>query len=196
MSFFYALLRHSLFLSLCTLVACWQPFPDTAVGEYDDQCADALATNLTSCVPAVRGLSSNNFYSQHGLDLICTNECRDELKAYKKSVVDGCPDVTYTNDWGTEYPISEVASTLGFQFQQTCLKNEGTYCNLVLGNITQNGGNECNKCLLLKLQQEAQFPYGSGPNVYSSAYPSFTSSCGFTGYPVTVAPTPLPSSSP
>ncbi|KAL2869900.1 uncharacterized protein BJX67DRAFT_347265 [Aspergillus lucknowensis] len=189
-------LWHAIFLSLCTLVLSWQPFPDSSVGDYEEKCADALATNFTSCSPAVRGLSSNNFYSQHGLDIICTTECRDELQAYEKSVTEGCPDVTYINDWGTELPISAIASSLLFEFQQTCLKNEGQYCNIVLGNITQNGGDECNKCLLLKLRQEAQYPYGSGPEVYSSAYPSFTSSCGYTGYPVTVTPTPLPTSTP
>ncbi|KAL2841765.1 hypothetical protein BJX68DRAFT_270950 [Aspergillus pseudodeflectus] len=183
-------------LCLSSLVASWQAFPGDTVDAYDDKCADALATNLTACIPAVRGLSSNNFYSEHGLDLICTSECRDELKAYEKTVTEGCPEVTYTNEWGTELPISEIASTLAFEFQQTCLQSEGQYCNIVLGNITQHGGDECNKCLLLKLRSEAQYPYGSGPDVYSSVYPSFTSSCGFTGYPVTVTPTPVPSSTP
>lgn len=152
MSFINAVLRHTLFLSLCTLIACWQPFPDATVGEYDDQCADALSTNLTSCIEAVHSLSSNNFYSQHGLDLICTSNCRDELQAYEESVAERYPGVTYTNDWGTVNPISEIASILAFQFQQTCLKNEGKYCNLILGNLTQNSGNECNKYLLLKLR--------------------------------------------
>ncbi|KAL2783006.1 hypothetical protein BJX66DRAFT_345334 [Aspergillus keveii] len=184
-------------LCVSSLAASWQALPDDTVDEYSDQYADALPTNLTACIPAVRGLSSNNFYSEHGLDQICTSECRDELTAYEKTVTDGCPRVTYTNEWGTELPTSEIASTLAFEFQRTCLKNEGQYCNVVLGNLTQNGGDECNKCLLLKLRSEAQYPYGSGPEVYSSVYPSFTSPCGFTGYPVTVTPTPVvPSSTP
>jgi LysM repeat protein len=104
-------------------------------------------------------------------------------------VAAGCSGVSYTNDWGTVYPITEFADTLLFNFHQTCLKNEGKYCNIVLGNLTKNGGDDCNKCLLLKLRNEAKYPYGSGPDVYSSAYPSYTSSCGFTGYPVTASPT-------
>ncbi|KAL4794873.1 hypothetical protein BDV19DRAFT_379199 [Aspergillus venezuelensis] len=182
-------------LSLCTLATCWQPFSDTSVGEYDDICADALATNITSCNKAVSGINSNNFYSKHGLDLICTSACSDELKAYEQAVTDGCPGVTYTNALGTEYPISEMASTLAFEFKQTCFKHRGQYCNLVLGNLTKNGAGsdkeECNECLLLKMRNTAQFPYGRGPKVYSSIYPSFTSSCGFTEYPVT----PIPSHS-
>ncbi|KAL2819385.1 hypothetical protein BJX63DRAFT_418760 [Aspergillus granulosus] len=195
MAFSRSSVRYLTFLCLSTLVVAWQALPDDTVDEYDDKCADALATNLTACIPAVRGISSNNFYSQHGLDLICTAECRDELKAYEKAVIEGCPKVTYTNEWGTDLPISEIASSLAFEFQQTCLRNGDQYCNIVLGNITQNGGDKCNKCLLLKLRAEAQYPYGSGPDIYSSAYPSFTSACGFTGFPVTATPTPVPSSS-
>ncbi|KAJ5598380.1 hypothetical protein N7537_008464 [Penicillium hordei] len=189
MSFVNSLAQYTLFFSLFTLITCFQPFPDDHVGDYKDECADALSTNLTSCIDAVRGLNSNNFYSQHGLDKICTSDCRDQLQDYKKSVASGCSGVTYTNEWGTELPISETADTLQFNFQQTCFKNEGNYCNIVLGNLTKNGGDDCNKCLLLKLRNEAQYPYGSGPGVYSSAYPSYTSSCKFTGYPVTAKPT-------
>ncbi|KAI9370920.1 hypothetical protein BJX61DRAFT_548661 [Aspergillus egyptiacus] len=180
-------------LCFCTAVVAWQPFPDNSVGDYGEQCADALTTNLTSCSPAVRGLSSNNFYSQHGLDVICTSDCRDELTGYEEAVTEGCSGVTYTNEWGTELPISEIASSLLFEFHQTCFKHQGQYCNIVLGNLTQNGGDACHECLLLKLRYEAQYPYGSGPEVYSSAYPSFTSSCGFTGYPMTTTPPPVPS---
>ncbi|KAJ5338650.1 hypothetical protein N7452_005378 [Penicillium brevicompactum] len=194
MSFVNSLARYTLLLSLFTLITCFQPVPDNYVDDYNDQCADALTTNLTSCISAVHSLSSNNYYSQHGLDKICTSDCRDELMEYKKSVTAKCSGATYTNDLGTVYPISEVADTLLFNFQQTCLKNKGEYCNIILGNITKNGGDECNKCLLLKLRNEARYPYGSGPDVYSSAYPSYTSSCGFTGYPVTVKPTMSPSS--
>ena len=194
MSFVNSLARYTLFLSLFTLITCFQPVPDNSVGDYNDQCADALTTNLTSCISAVHSLSSNNFYSQHGLDKICTSDCRGELLEYRKSVAAGCSGATYSNEWGTVYPISEVADTLLFNFQQTCLKNQGNYCNIVLGNITKNGGDDCNKCLLLKLRNEARYPYGSGPDVYSSAYPSYTSSCGFTGYPVTAKPTVSPNS--
>lgn len=189
MSFVNPLARYTLFFSLSTLITCWQPVPDNSVSDYNDQCADALTTNLTSCIPAVHSLSSNNFYSRHGLETICTSDCRDELQAYRRSVAAGCSGVSYTNDWGTVYPITEFADTLLFNFHQTCLKNEGKYCNIVLGNLTKNGGDDCNKCLLLKLRNEAKYPYGSGPDVYSSAYPSYTSSCGFTGYPVTASPT-------
>lgn len=188
------LLSQAILVYLVTLSWSWQLFPDSEVGDYSEKCADALATNITSCIPAVGGISTDTFYSQHALDVICKTKCRDELRNYEKAVTEQCRGVFYTNDWGTENPISAVASTLVFNFDQVCLKNEGQYCNLVLGNLTQNGGDECNKCLLLQLRDQAQFPYGSGPGVYSSVYPSFTSSCKFTGYPATVSP--RPSSSP
>ncbi|KAL4913082.1 hypothetical protein BDW62DRAFT_205886 [Aspergillus aurantiobrunneus] len=112
MSFPIMLLLYTLLLSLFPLIACWQVFPDSTVGEYNDKCADALATNITSCIPAVGALNSNNFYSQRGLDIICTSECGEEQKKYEQTVTDGCRGVSYTNSWGTEYPISEIASTV------------------------------------------------------------------------------------
>ncbi|PKY08970.1 hypothetical protein P168DRAFT_315012 [Aspergillus campestris IBT 28561] len=185
----------SIILLWCSLATCWQVFPDSAVDDYEKKCADALSTNITTCLKAVHGLSSNNHYSQHGLDVICKDECRGNLQKYEQTVKKACPGVTYTSEWGNDFPISAVASTLVFNFNQTCLKDEGKYCNLVLGNLTKNDGDQCHKCTLLKLRNEAQFPYGSGPKVYSEAYPSFTSSCGFTGYPVTAPPTSKPSPS-
>ena len=141
----------------------------------------------------MHSLSSNNHYSQHGFDKICTSDCRDEFE-YQKSVTAECSGATYTNNLGTVYAISEVADTLLFNFQQTCLKNKVEHCNIVLGNITKNGGDECNKCLLFRLRNEARYLYGSGPDVYSSAYPSYITYCEFTGYPVTAKPTMSPSS--
>jgi hypothetical protein len=184
----------TLLLSFSSLATCWQLFPDSSVGEYDDKCADALSTNITACIEAVHGLSSNNFYSEHGLDLICTNECQDALKQYEQTAIEGCPGTTYMSDYGNEFPISALASTMLFNFNQTCLKNEeDEYCNIILGDLTQNGGDACNMCTLFKLRNEAEFPYGSGPKVYSSVYPSFTSSCSFSGYPATAPPTSTPS---
>ncbi|KAJ6098182.1 hypothetical protein N7499_002556 [Penicillium canescens] len=161
MSFVNSLARYTLFLSLFTLITCFQPVPNNPVGDYNDQCADALTTNLTSYIVAVHSLSSNNFYSKHGLDKIYTSDCRDELLEYRKA---------------------------------TCLKNQGNYYNIVLGNLTKNSRDDYNKCLLLKLRNKARYPYSSGPNMYSSAYPSYTSSYGFTGYLVTAKPTVSPNS--
>ncbi|KAL5336631.1 hypothetical protein BJX70DRAFT_409814 [Aspergillus crustosus] len=148
---------------------------------------------LSRVLYLVGGIDSSKFYSQRGLDIICSSECREELKKYEKAVTNGCPNISYMNDWGTKYPISEIASSLAFEFQQTCFKQEGHYCNIVLGNLTRNGGDECDMCLLVKLRNAAQFPYGNGRDVFSTAYPSFTSSCGFSGYPISVTPTPSPS---
>ncbi|OJJ03023.1 hypothetical protein ASPVEDRAFT_712823 [Aspergillus versicolor CBS 583.65] len=190
MTFITKLQFQGLLLCLVTLSRGWQLFPDSEIGDYSEKCADALATNITSCIPAVGGISTEIFYSQHALDVICKPKCRDELINYEKAVTDHCHGVSLTNEWGSANPISAAASILVFNFDQVCLKNEGQYCNPVLGNLTQNGGNECNKCLLLQLRGQAQFPYGSGPSVYSSVYPSFTSSCKFTGHPATVSPHP------
>lgn len=77
MSFVNSLARYTLLLSLFTLITYFQPVPDNSVGDYNDQCANALTTNLTFCISGVQSLSSNNFYSQHGLDKICTSHCRE-----------------------------------------------------------------------------------------------------------------------
>lgn len=96
MSFVNSLTRYTLFFSLFILIDYFQPFPNEYISDYEY--ANALTTNLTSYIDAVRSLNSNNFYSEHGLNKICTSDYRDKLQEYKKSVTAGCSGVTYTNE--------------------------------------------------------------------------------------------------
>ncbi|KAJ6049510.1 hypothetical protein N7444_006226 [Penicillium canescens] len=179
-------------------------FPKSSVENagYSDECVDALSTNITQCNNAVSSFDPNTAYSQKILALGCTDKCGSALVSWEKSIKDSCRGVTYVDGYGNNVPISSVASIRSFNFNQTCRLNEGEFCNTVLGNLTvtpsnSSAANACNECALFKLRDTAQFQYNDGPLVYSKGiYQSYTSSCLFTGYPLTVTPTTTPMSPP
>lgn len=178
-------------------------FPRSSVENagYSDQCVDALSTNITQCNNVVSSFDANTVYSQKILELGCTDQCGSALVSWEEKIKDSCSDVTYVDGYGRTVPISSIASIRSFNFNQTCRMNDGEFCNSVLGNLTMSpsnssNANDCNKCALLKLHDTAQFQYNDGPLVYSKGiYQSYTSSCHFTGYPLTITPTPPPMAS-
>lgn len=187
-------------LSLAAVTNCFVLFPaSNAPNDYPNNCVDALSRNITECSNAIPTLDPNGFYTESSLQRSCTSDCRSALQSWEQSIVDSCNGVTYTNDYGNTVPVSSVATMINFNFNQTCLINDGEYCNIVLGNLTKasvngsSGQKDCNKCSLFKLRDTAKFQYGDGPLVYSkSLYQSYTSSCHFTGYPLTAKPTSVP----
>lgn len=175
-------------------------FPKASVENagYSDECVDALSTNITECNNAVSSFDANTAYSQSILEMGCTEDCGSALVSWEKSIKDSCRGVTYVDGYGNTVTISSVASIRSFNFNQTCRLNEDEFCNSILGNLTVTPGNSsaadaCNECALFKLRDTAQFQYNDGPLVYSKGiYQSYTSSCHFTGYPLTVTPTTTP----
>ena len=195
------LIYASVFLSSLTSAVVFFPHSE-AQGVYSQSCLDAVSTNITQCRDAVSALDSNTIYTEEGLQAVCTDQCRSALKSWEAGVKSTCKDVTFTNGYGNSVPVYSLASSINFQFNQTCLMNDGEFCNLVLGNLTaaavngSAGNADCNKCSLWKLRDTAQFQYGDGPLVYSKGvYQSYTSSCHFTGYPLTAKPSRIPMSS-
>lgn len=187
-----------------TLTSAFVIFPESSLqgSGYSDDCVDALSTNITECSNAVSVLDANTVYTQAVLESSCTDDCQSALQSWEESIQDSCSDVTYTDDYGKTVPISAIATERRFNYNQTCLMNDGEYCNLVLGNLTTASGNSsagdksCNRCALFKLRDTASFQYGDGPLVFSKGiYQSYTSSCHFTGYPLSTTPTLLPTTS-
>lgn len=198
---FHVLICASLVLPSFTSAVAFFPHSE-AEGKYSQSCLDAISTNVTKCSNAVSSLDPNTNYTEKALQKVCTDQCRSALQSWEADVKFTCKDVTFTNSYGNDVPVSSLASSIYFKFNQTCLINDGEFCNIFLGNLTtasvngSAGNDDCNKCSLFKLRDTAQFQYENGPLVYSKGiYQSYTSSCHFTGYPLTAKPTRAPMSS-
>lgn len=75
MSFVNSLARYTLLLSLVTLITCFQPVPDNSVGDYNDQCADALTTNLTFCISGVHTFTPSMVLTRFAPATVARTRC-------------------------------------------------------------------------------------------------------------------------
>lgn len=171
-----------------------QLFPTDSISSFPAACGSVLSQNITACNNLVQAFDTSTDYQQADLEQACTASCSSALSGWYTQASSVCSNVTYTDDYGYTQSITSFIGELSYNFNQTCLMNNGQYCNVVIGNLTASnatGSSLCNQCILLKLQGEAQSPYDDGPLVYSqSVYQSYTSSCGFTGKPLTASPPP------
>jgi len=172
----------------------FQLFSTDSVSSFPSACGSALSQNITACNNQVQVFDTSTDYLQADLEQACTVSCSSALSGWYTQASNACSNVTYTDDYGVTQNVASVIGELSYDFNQTCLMYNGQYCNVVIGNLTASnatGSAQCNQCVLLKLQAEAQSPYDDGPLVYSeSLYQSYTSSCSFTGYPLTASPPP------
>jgi hypothetical protein len=189
-------------LTLLQLLGCFsytsafQIFPADSVTQFSASCAAALSTNITACSNVVVGLDPSETYDQSLLQSTCNATCGSALASWQNAVSSACGGATYLNDYGYDSLLSDVPGMMSFNFNQTCLMDGGLYCNVVLGNLTAAAANatnttstECNQCDLLLLRNTAESVYGDGPLILSEGlYQSFTSQCGYTGYPLTTQP--------
>lgn len=123
---------------LATLSSTFVLFPESSVKDYPTSSADALSANITECNNAVSAFDTSTAYSEQALDSLCTADCHSALQSWEDKIKDTCNGVTYADDYGKTVPISSIASQLNFNFNQTCLMDNGQYCNIILGNLTSS----------------------------------------------------------
>ncbi|RAH72482.1 uncharacterized protein BO66DRAFT_436149 [Aspergillus aculeatinus CBS 121060] len=177
-------------------------FPAASVSNYNSYCAAALSTNVTACSNLVAAFDPDETYTPALLQQHCTEDCRAALGQWTKNISDACYGVKYKDDFtGVFLHISAMPGKIWHNFNQTCSMDAGQYCNVVLGKLRATAtGTPCAKCLLVKMWNNALFPYGNGPLGRSrSDLASYTSLCSYTGYSVpstTTASSPASSSIP
>ena len=173
-------------------------------------CVGALTGDI-ACDASVRRFRPGQYYTQAILTKACTSSCNAALISYQANVAKSCSGQNYTLDSGYEtQEITLIPELLRYQYNKTCLQNDGKFCNLLAAQVAQNQGNQqpigaspsnaanidpCDDCFIKNLQFEASSPYYDGPAL-ASVYSSKTSSCHKTGFPLSTssisAPVPAP----
>ncbi len=195
---FFTLVTLIQLLACSSYTSAFQIFPADSVTQFSASCAAALSTNITACSNVVVGLDPSESYDQSLLQSTCNATCGSALASWQNAVGSACGGATYLSDYGYDSLLSDIPGLMSFNFNQTCLMDGGLYCNVVLANLTAAAANatstECNQCDLLLLRNSAESIYGDGPLILSEGlYQSFTSQCGYTGYPLSTQPA-LPTS--
>ena len=166
-------------------------------------CNGALVKDI-ACDPYVRRFRPGQYYSQEGLTKACTASCDGALSSYEAGVVQACKGQTYMDDFGFQtQEISTIPGILRYQYNKTCLRNDGKFCNLLAYQAAQGQDDQkplgasatniptvdpCDDCLIKNLQFEAGSSYYDGPKL-APVYSSKTSSCKKTGFPLPTSTT-------
>jgi hypothetical protein len=107
-----------------------------------DNCVNALVADV-SCAPGVVGFGSGAHYTTEALEESCTSACRNALGDYQASAAAACTksDVFQITESRTA-PASFIPTLLYYQFNKTCIQDDGRWCQDVLYEIS--GGNATN----------------------------------------------------
>ncbi|KAI0202237.1 hypothetical protein F4808DRAFT_468789 [Astrocystis sublimbata] len=169
-------------------------------------CTSALVSEVVNCDPVVPALRSGAFYSESTLTRICTSACASSLGIFQGAVNRACATDVWDGYGDEQLPVAVIPELLRYQFNLTCLENDGLFCNnaaasyasfldanATMENAPASGQfgdanitDSCDLCLVKNLQFQAGSPYYDGPKLWSeSVYQSKTSSCGIKGMDIT-----------
>lgn len=154
--------------------------------DLSSQCISAMTANLSCQVLEVGTgmyqLTAN--ISSETLQAMCTDECRNSIASYRKTVETVCADDEYddsgnstsaTASAGIYRPIV-LADYYFTNHDQRCLQDsDGTYCLFHLQSIDSQ--DECDMCGLRMFQTELSNSYFYNDDL-AEQYSSLTSSCG------------------
>jgi len=93
-------------------------------------CVNALLADV-NCSPVVASLRNGYYYPASTLNRTCTADCDTALNAYETDVMSACDNQTWNGYQDTEMPLVIVPNLLRFQYNLTCLRDSGRWCNVV-----------------------------------------------------------------
>ncbi|KAF2737440.1 hypothetical protein EJ04DRAFT_395349, partial [Polyplosphaeria fusca] len=178
-------------------------------------CRKALLGEV-SCDAAVTYFQPQGYYGVELLQKVCEDDCTASLLKFEGAVVKACSSETFGGEenWDLSinptFPIAMIPNKLRFNYELTCLKDNGRFCNVVLGDAAASSNQDesimsnssevgfhnssqfhqqaiaCDLCVIKSLQYQAAAPYDDGPFLREdSVYQSVTSSCAVTSLPPT-----------
>ncbi|KAI0143678.1 hypothetical protein GGR57DRAFT_341918 [Xylariaceae sp. FL1272] len=178
----------------------------TLPANISSACTSALISDIASCDPVVPALRNGAFYSESTLTRICTTACASSLAVFQGAVDRACSADVWTGYDDEPLPVAVIPELLRYQFNLTCLENDGLFCNNVAASYASfldpnatmanapasgqfgdvNVTDSCDLCLVKNLQFQAGSPYYDGPMILAqSIYQSKTSSCGIKNMDIT-----------
>lgn len=100
-------------------------------GVLSEQCLAALSANI-DCLRQVETFLPGEYYSAEVLEDVCTTTCSESVLEYEAAVAAACSvgDV-YLTDPTHEAPASFIATLLVYNFNRTCISDDGRWCNAV-----------------------------------------------------------------
>ncbi|EDO02976.1 hypothetical protein SS1G_05453 [Sclerotinia sclerotiorum 1980 UF-70] len=173
-------------------------------------------TNV-NCARQIKGFLPGTYKSIEVLERACTNDCSISLAKYQKATEVACGEHdSFPISENREAPVSFIPQIMFYNFNRTCIKDEGRWCNivhkgfaeintinpmaeLVLDKETKPGSNKkrqtavdiCDNCVIKQLQFQAGSPINDG-FLLQSKYSSLTARCSKTGMPLGTSTTPFP----
>ncbi|KAF7870543.1 hypothetical protein EAF04_004287 [Stromatinia cepivora] len=180
------------------------------------KCIAALTSNV-NCARQVKGFLPGTYKSIEVLERACTNDCSLSLGEYQKATEAACGDHDlFPISETREAPASFIPQIMFYNFNRTCIKDEGRWCNVVHKGFAESNmtnsiselasdketkpiGNKkrklpvdlCDNCVIKQLQFQAGSPINDG-FLLQSKYSSLTASCSKTGLPLGTSTTPFP----